>query len=57
MGQEIQRLTALAVTRASKPGLYADGAGLYLRVSRNGSKSWALRFTLRGKPAKWDSAD
>jgi len=50
MGQEIQRLTALAVTRASKPGLYADGAGLYLRVSRNGSKSWALRFTLRGKP-------
>ena len=40
MGQQIQRLTALAVTRASKPGLYADGAGLYLRVSRNGSKSW-----------------
>jgi hypothetical protein len=31
MGQEIQRLTALAVTRASKLGLYADGAGLYLR--------------------------
>jgi len=50
MGQEIQRLTALAVTRTSKPGLYADGAGLYLRVSRNGSKSWAFRFTLRGKP-------
>jgi len=50
MGQEIQRLSALAVTRASKPGLHADGAGLYLRVSRNGSKSWAFRFTLRGKP-------
>lgn len=50
MGQEIQRLSAMAVTRASKPGLYADGAGLYLRVSRNGSKSWAFRFTLRGKP-------
>ena len=50
MGQEIQRLTALAVTRTSKPGLYADGAGLYLRVNRNGSKSWAFRFTLRGKP-------
>jgi hypothetical protein len=50
MGQEIQRLSALAVTRASKPGLYADGAGLYLRVGRNGSKSWAFRFTLRGKP-------
>jgi Arm domain-containing DNA-binding protein len=50
MAQEIQRLSALAVTRASKPGLYADGAGLYLRVGRNGSKSWAFRFTLRGKP-------
>jgi integrase len=50
MRQEIQRLNALAVSRASKPGLYADGAGLYLRVSRNGSKSWAFRFTLRGKP-------
>jgi integrase len=50
MGHEIQRLNVLAVTRASKPGLYADGAGLYLRVGRNGSKSWAFRFTLRGKP-------
>jgi Arm DNA-binding domain len=50
MAQEIQRLSALAVTRASKPGLHADGAGLYLRVGRNGSKSWAFRFTLRGKP-------
>ena len=50
MGQQIQRLSALAVTRASKPGLYADGAGLYLRVSRNGAKSWAFRYTLKGKP-------
>jgi integrase len=50
MAQAIQRLSALAVTRASKPGLYADGAGLYLRVNRNGSKSWAFRFMIRGKP-------
>ncbi|MGD0420845.1 MAG: DUF2235 domain-containing protein [Xanthobacteraceae bacterium] len=42
MAQEIQRLTALAASRLSKPGLYADGAGLYLRVGRNGSKSWTL---------------
>lgn len=48
MVQKLQRLTALAVTRLSKPGLYADGGGLYLRVSRNGSKSWAFRFTLNG---------
>jgi integrase len=49
MAQEIQRLTALAVSRLSKPGLYADGAGLYLRVGRNGSKSWTFRFMLNGK--------
>ena len=50
MAKNIQRLTAMAVTRASKPGLYPDGAGLYLRIARNGSKSWAFRFTLNGKP-------
>ena len=49
MAQEIQRLTALAASRLSKPGLYADGAGLYLRVARNGSRSWTFRFMLNGK--------
>jgi integrase len=48
MEKRIQRLSAMAVEHARKPGLYADGAGLYLRVSRNGSKSWAFRFMLRG---------
>jgi len=47
MAQEIQRLTALAVSR-----LYADGAGLYLRIGRNGSKSWTFRFMLYGKARK-----
>jgi integrase len=50
MAQKIQRLTALAVNHASTPGLYADGAGLYLRVGRGGAKSWALRYMLKGKP-------
>jgi integrase len=49
MAQKIQRLTALAASRLSKPGLYADGAGLYLRVGRNGSRSWTFRFMLNGK--------
>jgi integrase len=49
MAKEIERLTALAVTRASKPGLYPDGAGLYLRIGRGGSKAWAFRFMLDGK--------
>jgi hypothetical protein len=49
MSKEIERLSALAVTRMNKPGLYADGAGLYLRISRGGSKAWAFRFMLNGK--------
>ena len=49
MAQKIQRLTALAISRLNKPGLYADGGGLYLRIGRNRSKSWTLRFTLRGR--------
>jgi integrase len=42
-------LSALAVSRASKPGYYGDGAGLYLQVSKAGTKSWIFRFTLAGK--------
>ena len=49
MVQRIQRLTALAASRLNAPGLHADGAGLYLRVGRNGSKSWTFRFMLNGK--------
>ncbi len=50
MAAKTQRLTALEVKRIDKPGLYADGAGLYLRVGRGGAKSWAFRFMLKGKP-------
>lgn len=36
--------------RAAKlPGYYGDGAGLYLQVSSTGTKSWILRFALRGR--------
>ena len=38
----------MAVNRASKPGYYSDGAGLYLQVSATGSKSWIFRY-VRGK--------
>src|ERR1043166_6068616 len=49
MAQELNRLTAREVATASRPGLYADGAGLYLRVGRGGAKSWVLRYMLAGK--------
>jgi integrase len=51
MAQKVKRLTAQAVLKARKPGLYADGAGLYLRVGRGGAKSWAFRY-MRGGIAR-----
>jgi integrase len=43
------RLTALAVKHANACGRYADGGGLYLQVSPNGSRSWILRYRLGGR--------
>lgn len=51
MAQKVKRLTAQAVLKAKKPGLYGDGAGLYLRVGRGGAKSWAFRY-MRGGVAR-----
>ncbi len=43
------RLTALAVERAkNKPGMHADGGGLYLQVTPN-TASWVYRFMLNGR--------
>lgn len=44
MPREINKLNALAVTRAKTRGYLSDGGGLYLQVSPNGSKSWVFRF-------------
>jgi integrase len=48
MARTVGKLKALQVGRTCKPGMYSDGAGLYLQVSRSGAKSWIYRFTLRG---------
>lgn len=48
-------LTALKVKHA-KPGRHGDGAGLYLLVSPNGSKSWMLRIMANG-PKGWARRD
>jgi integrase len=32
-----------------KPGMHADGGGLYLQVTASGAKSWIFRFMLHGK--------
>jgi hypothetical protein len=43
------RLTAKAVENFKKPGLYADGGNLHLRIAPGGSKGWIFRFTLAGR--------
>ena len=49
MAKMVGRLTALGVERAKhRPGMHADGGGLYLQV-KNGGASWVLRYTLNGR--------
>lgn len=50
----IGRLSALAVGRLTEPGLYADGGGLYLQVSKAGGRSWIFRYRLNGRKTPRD---
>lgn len=43
------KLTALEVERLKAPGRHSDGAGLYLVVTKSGSKNWSMLFDLAGK--------
>jgi integrase len=52
MARIASRLTALKVEKANRPGMYADGGGLYLRVTKEGTKNWVYRFMLNGRP-RW----
>ena len=52
MARKADRLNALEVKKLEKPGYYCDGGGLYLQVSKTGSKSWIMRYTLAGKPCE-----
>jgi len=57
MAREIERLTAQRVERIKaagepKPGMYADGGGLYLRVTPEGARNWVLRYMLDRRP-RW----
>src|ERR1700733_15052781 len=52
MPRAIGRLTALKVEKAKKPGMYADGGGLYLRVTPEGARNWVLRYMLNRRP-RW----
>ena len=47
-----EKFSDLLIKRMSKPGVYGDGAGLYIRVTETGTKHWIHRFSLHGK-AHW----
>jgi integrase len=46
------RLTALKCAKEKRPGMYCDGGGLYLRVTKDGAKNWVYRYMLAGRP-RW----
>jgi integrase len=50
MARQQQKLSALQVTKLSKPGLYGDGGGLTLQITKTGAKSWLFRYMVAGKP-------
>jgi integrase len=50
MARQQQRLSALQVSKLTKPGLYGDGGGLTLQITATGAKSWLFRYMVAGKP-------
>jgi integrase len=45
MSRPIKKLSAVKVRQEKTPGYYADGGGLYLQVSKTGTKSWIFRYS------------
>lgn len=52
MARSGNRLSALAIYKLKKRGVYADGHGLYLQVSESGTKAWLFRFMQNGRARK-----
>ena len=44
-----KRLTSTFVRKASKPGRYYDGNGLFLKVDPSGAKRWGQRLVIHGR--------
>jgi integrase len=43
------RLNTMKVMKAKRPGMYADGGSLYLRIAPGGSKQWVFRYSIGGR--------
>jgi integrase len=46
------KLTSAAVRNTRKPGLYGDGHGLALQISKFDTKAWVLRYMIDGRARK-----
>ena len=49
MARSTHQLTARGAATMSAQGLHLDGAGLYLRITKSGTKSWTLIYRFAGK--------
>jgi integrase len=47
--REGNKLTALEVSKKKKTGRYSDGHGLWLQVSKTGTKAWLFRYMVNGR--------
>lgn len=47
--RELGRLTVAGIAKLTAPGRYSDGNGLYLQISRWGTKAWILRYQFNGR--------
>jgi integrase len=45
----LEKLKALAISKLMEPGYHGDGGGLWLQVSKTGTKSWIFRYTMNKK--------
>lgn len=52
MSRTLHQLTARGVEAAKTPGRFADGGGLYLRVTPAGTRSWVFRAVVGGRQAE-----
>lgn len=49
MSRAINKLTNLKVKSLHSPGRYSDGGGLFLQITKRGTKSWIFRFQISKK--------
>ena len=49
MPRTIHRLSAVKVASLSAEGLHPDGNGLYLRITKTGTKSWIYRYSISAR--------